>query len=53
METDLMYQMYEIEKNKQRHEKQKTVSKNNLKMAVNSTYIEIEYFRDTLFQFIV
>lgn len=34
METDLMFQMYENEKSKQRQDKLEDVAKNNLKLAV-------------------
>lgn len=36
MQADYLYQMYEIEKNKKRSEKQKHVSSANLKLAVRT-----------------
>lgn len=38
METDYMYHMYELEKSKQRHDKQNQISKTNLKIAVRIYY---------------
>lgn len=35
METDLMYQMYELEQNKLRHQKMDEISKINLQFRVN------------------
>lgn len=35
METDLMYQMYELEQNKLRHQKMDEISKTNLQITVN------------------
>lgn len=35
MEADLMYQMYELEQNKLRHQKMDEISKTNVQLRVN------------------